>query len=211
VFEGVDAAGKTTQISMLESTLRSRGLPVVVTGVFRTLYGRDLREWFMNANRMAHANLRTQLFLLGSAMSQLIDEIDALTGSIVLVDRFVYTTLAYHGGGLEMGLDAVREVYMPVLSGLQPDLVLFMDIPPELIAMRKPATDRIESRDKEFHERVRNAYLTLASETVNSIVVDARKTELELHREVLERVIGLLGSTHKSIMRPGPGEMDVVL
>jgi thymidylate kinase len=60
VFEGVDAAGKTTQIAMLEHALLGRGVPVTTTGVFKTPYGRDLRAWFMDADRMAYASPRTQ-------------------------------------------------------------------------------------------------------------------------------------------------------
>jgi len=198
VFEGVDAAGKTTQISMLEHALLGRSVPVTTTGVFKTRYGRDLRTWFMDADRMAYANLHTQLFLLGSAMSQLADEIEASAASVVLVDRFVYTTMAYHGGGLQMGIDAVEEVYAPVLHRLQPELVIILDLPYDLIAVRKQVTDRIETKEAAFHERVRQAYLTIASSMTNAAVVDACRSPREVHHEVLQLVSGYLSADFSS-------------
>jgi dTMP kinase len=194
VFEGVDAAGKTTQIAMLERALGDRGIPVTTTGVFKTRYGGDLRTWFMDADRMAVANPRTQLFLLGSAMSQLADEIEASSASTVLVDRFIYTTMAYHGGGLQIGIDAVQDVYAPIIRRLQPELVIILDLPCDLIARRKSAADRIEGKDAAFYERVRKAYLAIASTMTNAVVIDAQQSRREVHHQILQLVTGRLSS-----------------
>jgi dTMP kinase len=192
IFEGVDGAGKTTQVALLAHILRERGLPVVTTGVFKTAYGSDLRSWFMDTKRMAHASLRTQLFLLGSAMNQVAEEVIISSDSVVLVDRFVDTTMAYHGGGLELGIDAVKEVYAPILRRLTPDLVVVLDLPVDLIMTRKHPGDRIEAADPAFYERVRETYLAIASQTSNTVVVDATRTPTEVHYGILELVLARL-------------------
>jgi dTMP kinase len=125
-------------------------------------------------------------------MSQLTDEIEASAGSAVLVDRFVYTTMAYHGAGLQMGIDAVVEVYKPILRRLQPELIIILDLPCDLIEMRKPPIDRIEAKDTAFFIRVREAYLAIGSRMTNAAIVDAQRSPLEVHRQVLRLVSDLL-------------------
>lgn len=184
VFEGVDGAGKTTQVALLEAALRARRVSVWATGVFRTGYGRDLRDWFMDADRMSRASFRTQLFLLGSAMNQVADEIATHQASVVLVDRFVYTTMAYHGGGLEIGIEAVEEVYGPIIRRFSPDLVVILDLPIHLITERRAPADRIEIKDAAFYERVRGAYTAMAMQLPSAVVVDGRASSAEVHARV---------------------------
>ncbi|MGH7931107.1 MAG: dTMP kinase, partial [Candidatus Binatia bacterium] len=177
VFEGVDGAGKTTQVARLRQALQNRGLSVAATGVFSTPYGRDVRTWFMDPERIERASFRTQLFLLGSAMNQVLEEIATCAESVVLLDRFVYTTMAYHGGGLEMGINAVEEVYQPVLRRFRPQLVVVLDLPSEVIVRRKVAMDRIETENRAFFERVRRAYAEIVSTLPYAIQIDAQLPE----------------------------------
>jgi dTMP kinase len=192
VFEGIEGAGKTTQIGLLEAVLQARGLAVLATGVFRTHYGRVVRCWFMDAERMAQVSLRSQVFLLGSAMNQLVEELGTRSASVILIDRFVYTTMAYHGGGLGMGVAAVEEVYAPVLARLQPDLVIVLDMSPDLIATRRAATDRVEQMDHAFFERVRATYAELAARLPTVVVLDASQSEVAVHEQVLSLVLARL-------------------
>lgn len=189
VLEGIDGAGKTTQLASLETALLRRSFSVSTTGVFRTQYGRDLRTWFMDAGRMSRATFRTQLFLLGSAMNQVAEEIASAPDSIVLVDRYIYTTMAYHGGGLGLGLEVVDEIFQPVLRMLTPDLIVVLDIPPGLIAQRKPVADRIENESLQFYSRVRQIYLSLVGELAQAVLIDAQEAEEAVHAQILETVL----------------------
>lgn len=191
-FEGIDGAGKTTQIELLEAALQARGLTVLVTGVFRTNYGQAVRSWLMDAKRMAQVSHRSQVFLLGSAMSQLVDEIASQSTDVVLIDRFVYTTMAYHGGGLTMGVAAVEEIYAPVVRRFQPDLVVVLDMPPTLIASRQSASDRVEHMDLAFFTRVRAAYVELAARLPAAVLLDASQDKSAVHQQVLSHVVARL-------------------
>lgn len=190
VFEGLDGAGKTTQTNLLDQALRNRGFTVAMTGVFRTAYGGDLRSWFMDPERMSRATLRTQVFLLASAMNQALEEMEASTASVLIVDRFVYTTMAYHGGGLGLGITEVRKIYAPILRRFRPALVVVLDLPANLVQTRicRPR-DRIENRDLAFFERVHRAYTEIASIVSNAVEIDARRPVTQVHEDVLSLVL----------------------
>jgi dTMP kinase len=192
VFEGLDAAGKTTQIRLLAHSLNERGFTVNKTGVFLTPHGRDVRAWFMDTERVSRASHRSQLFLLGSAMSEVLDEVKSSAASVILIDRFVYTTMAYHGGGLQLGIADVEEVYAPILRRFRPDLVVILDLPPTMIAARKAASDRIEENDRQFYERVREVYENIALTLPNAVKIDAIPTAMAVHREILQLVLNYL-------------------
>lgn len=188
VLEGIDGAGKTTQADLLEQSLRQRDVSVTTTGVFRTTYGQHARKWFMDQDVMAHADLRTQVFLLASAMNQTLEEIERGQGAMVIIDRFVYTTMAYHGGGLQMGIDAVQEIYASILERFHPDLALFLDLPVELIPLRRQPTDRIERHDAAFFHRVRDAYTTIMTQLGAGVIIDATQTAETVHDTIMAHV-----------------------
>lgn len=188
VFEGGEAAGKTSQLRRLAATLRDTGQSVLTTGVFLTAHGKTIRKWLMDEQQIGNASLRTQLFVLGSAMNQLLDEVAAATEDVVLIDRFIYTTMAYHGGGLEMGIEPVQEIYAPITAQFTPDLILYLDLPPEQIAMRKPPRDRVETKPLDFHTRVRTAYHAIAAALPNARTIDAQSDEVTVHQHILDIV-----------------------
>lgn len=189
IFEGGEAAGKTSQVAHLVASLRTSGRDVYTSGVFLTPHGQIVRDWLMDADRFDRATLRSQLFVLGSAMNQVLEEVTESGASVAVLDRFVYTTMAYHGGGLSMGVAAVEEVYAPVLSRLTPDLVIFLDLPPEEITRRKPPRDWVEAGTMDFHSRVRQTYCSLAARLPNFVTVDAMATEPAIANQILAEVL----------------------
>ena len=143
---------------------------------------------------MAQVSLRSQVFLLGSAMSQLVDEVARQSADVVLIDRFVYTTMAYHGGGLAMGVAAIEEIYAPVVRRFQPDLVVVLDMPPNLIASRRSASDRVERMDVAFFTCVRDAYVELAARLPSAVLLDANQDKSAVHQQVLSHMVAHLQS-----------------
>lgn len=195
VFEGGEAAGKTTQVRRLANALESGGFSVASTGVFCTRHGSFVRQWLMDVEQASFASLRSQVFLLGSAMNQVVDEIETSHCQVVLVDRFVYTTMAYHGGGLSLGVDVVRDIYAPVLARLVPDLVVFFDLPPEVITTRKIPCDRVEAQPLDFHARVLATFRSIFAELPYATTLDANRpiddVYSDLERLVFARVVSL--------------------
>lgn len=194
VFEGIDGAGKTTQLKMLEKELVARGLePVVVREPGSTRVGEAVRAVLLSP---AHREMApaTEALLYVAARAQAVTELirPALAaGRPVLADRFTPSTLAYQGYGRGLNLAALREVNRLATEGLVPDLTILLDVPPEEAlgrARRKGDNDRLEQETLAFYTRVRQGYLELAAEE-GYLVLDGSLPAGELARQVREAVL----------------------
>jgi dTMP kinase len=168
VVEGIEGSGKSTLVAGLAEWLRSEGHdPLVTYEPGGTPAGSAIREIFLN-RWIAIAPL-TESFLVNAARVQhVVDEIrPALeAGRVVICDRFTDSTLAYQGYGRGLDLSSLRAICEIATGGLEPDLVLIVDLPVETARARMRArandADRIEAEPDAFHERVRQGFLQLA-------------------------------------------------
>jgi dTMP kinase len=168
VVEGIEGSGKSTLVAGLAEWLRSEGHdPLVTYEPGGTPAGSAIREIFLN-RWIAIAPL-TESFLVNAARVQhVVDEIrPALeAGRAVICDRFTDSTLAYQGYGRGLDLSSLRAICEIATGGLEPDLVLIVDLPVETARARMRArandADRIEAEPDAFHERVRQGFLKLA-------------------------------------------------
>jgi len=119
------------------------------------------------------------------------------SGSWVFSDRFATATFAYQGYGRGLPLEALRMLTAFATGGLEPDVVLLVDVPVsvsrERVAARAKAMgiaiDRLEREDDAFHERVRAGYLALAGDDPRMHVLDGMRPASELVDEA-ERILG---------------------
>lgn len=173
-FEGIDGAGKSTQIAFVAEHLRGQGADVVVTREpGGTAIGEALRELVLQRPMTA----RTETLLVFAARAQHIDEViePALAaGRWVVCDRFTDATYAYQAGGRGLPEAAIEALERWVHPQLQPDLTFLFDVAPEIAAERLTATraaDRFESEQREFFARVRAVYLARAQRFASRFVV----------------------------------------
>ncbi|MEW5879655.1 MAG: dTMP kinase [Pseudomonadota bacterium] len=164
-FEGIDGAGKSTQIDFVAARLRERGVDVVVTREpGGTAIGEALRELVLRRPMSA----RTETLLVFAARAQHLDELilPALAaGRWVVCDRFTDATYAYQSGGRGVPETAIEALERWVHPDLQPDLTFLFDVPPEVAAQRLSAAraaDRFEAEQLDFFARVRATYLERA-------------------------------------------------
>ncbi|MFP5219864.1 MAG: dTMP kinase [Actinomycetes bacterium] len=178
-FEGGEGAGKSTQLRLLAEWLRERGHDVVVTREpGATEAGARLRAILLDpATRLAP---RAEALLYAADRAQHVGQVvrPALRrGSIVLTDRYVDSSLAYQGAGRELERDDVARLSRWATEGLVPDLVVLLDVDPEVGLRRARAEgipDRIEAESLAFHRRVREGFLDLAAAAPERyLVVDA--------------------------------------
>lgn len=164
-LEGMDGAGKSSQIESIIAALRARGLEVVSTREpGGTQLGEKLRELLLH-ERM-HAE--TETLLMFAARREHIAEViePALArGAWVVSDRFTDASFAYQCGGRGVPREKVEALEAWVQQGLQPDLTLLFDVPVEvsvarLATAREP--DKFERESAEFFRRIRNGYLARA-------------------------------------------------
>jgi dTMP kinase len=184
-FEGMDGAGKSTQIAHAADWLRARGHVVLLTREpGGTALGEALRALLLH--QAMHAD--TEALLMFAArrehLAQVIEPALA-RGEWVLCDRFTDASFAYQGGG--RGIDVARLEALEdwVQRGLQPGLTLLFDLPCEVAAQRLAASggdpDRFEREQADFFNRVRTAYLARAAgEPQRLRVLDASRAPADV-------------------------------
>ena len=206
-FEGVEGAGKTTQLARAAADLAARGVDVVTAREpGGTAVGEQVRAILLSRDNAAMAPL-AEVFLYLAARAQLVAEVVApalAAGKFVLLDRYVHSTLAYQGYGLAVDLGGaspqeniakLRELCRVAVGEAWPDLVIVLDVPPEegFARLAGEAPDRIEARDLSFHRRVREGFRALAAEEPERVVVvDAARSAGDVFSSLEPVLAGLI-------------------
>jgi dTMP kinase len=190
-FEGVDGSGKSTQLAALAATLTDRGVPVVTT---REPGGTPLGEAVRGVvldQTFAGMSARAELLLYLASRAEHVDRVirPALErGALVVCDRFTEATLAYQAYGRGLALDEVTALTRFAVGGVEPDLVVLLDVPVEdgLARVRERRDlNRLDREAVAFHRRVRDGYLALATAAPHRFtIVDARKSLDEVRRTI---------------------------
>jgi len=196
-FEGVEGAGKSTQVELLARALEGRGREVVVAREpGGTPAGERVRALLLDPGVELHP--RAEALLFAAARAELVEDVvrPALErGAVVLCDRYLDSSLAYQGGARGLGRDPVEQVNRFATGGLLPDLVVLLDLDPAdgLARRRGGHPDRIEGQDLAFHRRVRDAFRELAAADPGRFrVVDATAPVPEVAARVQAVVLALL-------------------
>lgn len=193
-LEGVDGAGKSTHIQFIAERLRSQGRTVIVTREpGGTALAERLRELVLNESMDA---LTETLIILAAradhVRSLICPALEA--GNWVLCDRFSDATVAYQGAGKGVSMDLIERLAEVAHPGLRPDRTLLFDCPYQVARERLNATgrhlDRFEREDRNFFERVRQAYLARsAAEPGRVRLIDASSKQEEIKIAIEENII----------------------
>jgi dTMP kinase len=174
-FEGVEGAGKGTQVEMLERHLREAGIPVLVTREpGGTPVGERIRQLVLDPDT-GTIDARAEAMLFAAARAQSVANVirPALAeGKVVICDRFVDSSIAYQGMGRGLGETDVLSLNVWGTQGLFPDLVVLLHIEPEQGLSRSSSPpDRMEQEGQAFLAKVADAYLRIAEEHPERVVV----------------------------------------
>jgi dTMP kinase len=172
-LDGIDGTGKSTQSRLLADWLRGLGWTVVpCNDPGGTPVGEQLREILLG--HRGDMSVMAEALLFMASRAELLERVvrPALAaGSLVLSDRYLLANVVYqgHAGGLD-----VKELWSVgrfAAGGLEPDLTVVLDLPVEEAQVRRGRDpDRMESRRRDFHERVRQGFLTEANRQPDRIV-----------------------------------------
>jgi dTMP kinase len=193
-FEGIDGCGKSTQLRLLASELRVRGLDVVTTREpGGTPIGQRLRAVLLDVQEQVDPLTELLVFAADRAQHVRTLLLPALAANkIVMSDRYADATVAYQGSGRGFKPEVIQEIVQLATDGLMPDLTLLFDLSVPESAMRTRRrlaakhSDRLDREHAEFHARVRNAYMEIAKAHPERVrVIDARGSVQETQQLVM--------------------------
>jgi dTMP kinase len=165
VLEGGDGCGKSTQARILVSRLQAQGREVVATREpGATAAGAEIRALVLGGGDL---DPRAEALLIAADRAEHVAEVirPALArGAVVVSDRHVPSSLAYQGVARGLGVDEILRLSQWATDGLEPDLVIVLDVPPAAAAARRDGPqDRMEREPDSFRALVSGAYRDLAA------------------------------------------------
>jgi len=181
--EGVEGAGKSTNIRVIEEFLSEWKLEYILTREpGGTLIAEKIRELLLKHHE-EKMDATTELLLIFAARAQHLSTKIRQTlaeGTWVLCDRFTDATYAYQGAGRGLDVKLISQLERLVQDNLRPDLTVIFDLDPSVgleRARQRGQLDRIESQKLEFFQRVREGYQNIASrECDRCLLIDASQT-----------------------------------
>ncbi|MCX7664517.1 MAG: dTMP kinase [Gemmataceae bacterium] len=192
-IDGLDGLGKSTQISLLPPWLESLKLSSILCfDPGGTAFGGTLREILLKSKE--HLAPRAEALLFMASRAQLVNEIiePALqAGKIVLCDRFTTSNIVYQGYASGLPLEELRAAVHFSAGGLQPDLTIILDAPVEVgWSRRGKDPDRMESRGKDYWQKVRDGFLREAErERDRFAIIDANRSLEEVQSQIRQTLL----------------------
>ncbi|KUO96579.1 dTMP kinase [Ferroacidibacillus organovorans] len=193
-FEGIDGAGKSTQVDRLCNRLRAWDVRVTCTREpGGTPIGDRIRGLLLDPS--SSMQLVTEAYLYAASRAEHVRSVirPRLTdGELVISDRFVEASMAYQAEG-ELTVDHIARLNEIALDGLEPDLTVLIDLPVararERLTRTGNAADRLERRDDLYFERVRSRLLQIAADHPDRVMVfDGEMDPAELHEAIWQQV-----------------------
>ena len=179
-LEGIEGSGKSTSLDTISKSLETHNIEFIVTkepggGPL----GKDLRKMLLD--KKTSISSEVELLLMMADRKNHIDNIvepSLKKGIWVISDRYLDSSYAYQGGGRQIDVSKI-DLLTEILKLPIPDLTLLFDLSPEIALQRaknRSELDRFESEPMDFHQRIREAYLTLANDNIERyVVIDASK------------------------------------
>lgn len=196
VFDGLDGAGKSTQIVRFQTWLEAQGRSVVVCrDPGSTDLGEKLREILLHSFDTP-ISMTTEMFLYMAARAQLVEQIirPALAaGKAVISDRFLLANIVYQGHAGGLPVDILWQVGHVATGGLQPTMTFVLDVAADLAAQRRQGDpDRLERRGLPYFQTVRAGFLTEAHRAADRqsqiAVIDASQDPDQVASQIIASV-----------------------
>ena len=193
VVEGLEGAGKSTAVDSIKHFLANHVDGYIATREpGGTRVGDAVRQLIKQVSEDELLDPRAELLLLYASRIQLVERVikPALNkGLWVLADRFELSTFAYQGGGRGLDLQMIEQLSSFSLDGFAPNLIIFLDVSPELglsRVLKRGAADRIERESLVFFTAVYNAYREKIKSMRNVVVIDGSQSMEQVQRAVVD-------------------------
>lgn len=201
-FEGPDGAGKTTVIREVVKQLTDRiNQEIMVTREpGGSIISEKIRDIILDPEYKSMDDWTEALLFTASRRQHLVEVIiPALQDNLLVIcDRYLDSSIAYQGGGDQLGIEKVAQLNNSILDGYYPELTIYLDVPSEIglkrIQKNNNGFDRLESKKLEFHHRVRNAYLKLLDDNPERMIrIDATRDIKISAEEITDLIISRFG------------------
>lgn len=204
-LEGGEGVGKTTQVVRLKERLVQAGKDVVVLREpGGTTISEQIREVVLSNKNVGMA-YTTEVLLFQAARAQIYREIvlpSLELGKVVVMDRSRDSSVVYQGMVRGFGVEIIEQLNDISTKKTYPNLTFLLDAPVDIglgRRMNEGGVDRIDYEAKDFHEKVRQAYLKVANDDINKYgahsrwqIVDASKSTEEVQEQLWERTQSFL-------------------
>ena len=193
-FEGGEGSGKSTQAKLLKEYLESQGHTVTLTREpGGTKLGKELRNILLHTHD--EVSPRAEALLYAADRAHHVETLirPALErGEIVITDRYLDSSIAYQGAGRVLSPGEVGRISRWATESLIPTLTIIIDLPSEIGLGRLKSRDRLERESLDFHERVRQEFLSMALlDPERYLVIDGRQSIEDLNHAIVDRVMEL--------------------
>ncbi len=191
-FEGIEGSGKSTQSKKLYEFLLAAKLNAILTREpGGTKASEKIREILID-DEIKKLEAKTELFLNFAARLEHVEKLikPALAeNKIVISDRFFDSTFAYQGSSFGLDSKLIDEVKKMTIGDFAPDITFLIDVPVEHAFARiqnRESNNRYEKLGLDFHQKVRNGFLKLASENQRIVLIDGTKTPKEVFEKITQ-------------------------
>jgi dTMP kinase len=191
-IEGIEGAGKSTQLAFINDYLSSKGKSLVVTREpGGTEVSEEIRDLLLKP-RSQGMDVNTELLMMFAARAEHVAQKikpAIARGDWVISDRFVDATFAYQGGGRGIDVERIQQLADWTLQGLKTDLTIVFDLSVELsqerVTSRNEGKDRFEQEKATFFERIRQSYIDRSLLEPNRVkVIDASQTIEQVQQQL---------------------------
>jgi len=195
-FEGVEGAGKSTQIKLALEEIHKTGQAVTVTREpGGTVLAERIRGLILETLDDPPVG-RAELLLMQAARAHHVDKVirpSLAAGNIVVCDRFYHSTVAYQGYARGLDAEFILASTEFAVDGVHPHLTVILDMPVEEGLSRQQDRNRMESESLAFHEAVRRGFQAQAESDPDRVkLIDARGSVDEVHQRVMRVLRPLL-------------------
>jgi dTMP kinase len=190
-FEGIEGSGKSTQSKKLYEFLLNNKFNAILTREPGGTKSSELIREILISEKIEKLEAKSELFLNFAARLEHVEKLikpSLKENKIVISDRFFDSTYAYQGSAFGVDFKIIDEIKKMTINNFAPEITFLIDVPVEIAFTRiknRESNNRYEKLGVEFHQKVRDGFLKLASENDRIIVIDGTKNQEEIFNQII--------------------------